>query len=266
MTLKSKDTRKDCMTKYGKDFKENIKELRDRVLKGDTKLENQLRGILGKPKPKEELFREYPILEEYYNSIGNNPIDEPELDFEVEEMEKSYFIDFYVQRLKDVKGFKFDKIDFEDIRLFASKVAIKIKSFTDEDGILKKIDKFNNIDFSEIQKKTIVIAKIVKQYDNKVKPIKKEAEKKIELMLEGYDPDFDDAQEFENERLKLVRQTNKEIAKIGEEKDDKIDKAICKILSIKREDWSDWEFDLLKRNALAMINYNGHTPFTKGEL
>lgn len=254
------------MANYDKDFKSNLKELKNEVFKGNKKLENGLRKLLGKPLPKEALFKKYPKLEEYYNSIKNNPIDEPELDFEIEELEKSYFNDFYVQILKDKKGFDFDGVDYDDVRLFAQKASIKVKSYTDEDGILKKIDKFNNIDFIKMQKDSIKIAKIIKKFDEKIKPIKDENNDALDLMLDGYDPDIDDPMEFENERLKLTRDMDKQLEEIVSTQKKEIENTVCEILSIKKEDFEEWEFTLLSLNALAIIGYNNHEPFTKGEL
>ena len=250
----------------GKDFKQNLKRLKNEVFKGNTTLENGLRKLLGKPLPKDELFKKYPKLEEYYDSIGNNPISEPELDFKLEEFEKSYFNDFYVQTLEKKKSFNFDGIDFEDVKIFAIKVASKVKMYEDDDGILKKIDKFNELDFEKMQKKRIKIAQIVKDYDEKITPIKNEANKNLDLMLDGYDPDIDDASEFENERRKLMKDMEEKIREITENQTKDIDGALCKILGVKKDDFNEWEFTLLRLNALAVINYNGHTPFMKGEL
>lgn len=254
------------MANYGTDFKKNLKELKNKVFQGDLKLENELRKLLGKPLPKEELFKKYPQLEEYYDTVKNNPIAESALDFEIEELEKSYFHDFYVQKLKDEKSFDFSNIEYEDVKLFAMKIATKVKSYEDDNGILKKIDKFNDLDFVKIQKKSIKIAKIIKDYDEKIKPIKDEINEKLDLMLDGYDPDIDDASEFENERRKLMRSMDKEIKDITEKQAKEIDGALCKILDVKKDDFEEWEFNLLRLNALAMIGYSGHTPFTKGEL
>jgi len=253
------------MSNYSTDFKKNFKELKTEVFKGNAKLENGLRKLLGKPLPKEELFKKYKQLEEYYNSIGNNPIDEPDLDFEIEELEKSYFNDFYVQILQDKKGFDFKGVEYEDVKLFASKVSVKVKSY-EEDGILKKIDKFNDIDFLKMQQQAIKIAKIVKDFDEKIQPIKDDTNKKLDLMLDGFDPDIDDASEFENERLKLMREQEKDINAVIERQSKDIEKAICEILSVKKSDFKEWEFTLLRLNALAVIGYNGHTSFLKGEL
>jgi len=251
---------------YGKDFKDNLKELKNRVIKGDTKLENGLRKLLGKPLPKDELFKKYPKLEEYYETIKNNPTDEPELDFKIEELEKTYFHDFFIEKLEKIKGFNFDNIEYDDKRLFAIKIATKIKSYEDEEGILKKIDKFNNIDFIKVQSNSIKIAKIVKKYDEEITSIKNELDNSLGLMLDGYDPDIDDPNEFEDARKKAMREYEKELSEIAEKQNSEIDNTLCEILSISRDDFSDWEFNLLKMNCLAMIGYNGYTSFMKGEL
>jgi len=254
------------MAEHGKDFKENLKELKNRIIKGDTKLENSLRRILRKPLPKEELFKKYPKLEDFYNQIKNNPADEADLDFEIEDIEKTYFNDFYIEILREKKKFDFSDIDYEDLRLFAIKIATKVKSYEDEDGILKKIDKFNNIDFAKLQNKPVKIAKVVKKFDKKITPIRDSYNAKLNLMLDGYDPDIDDAFEFENERKKLMRDMDKEIKEITQKQSDEIDEVICKILSVKKEDFTEWGFNLFRLNCLAMIGYNSHIPFTKGEL
>lgn len=253
------------MANYGKDFKQNLKQLKNEVFKGNPTLENGLRKLLGKPLPKDELFKKYPKLEEYYDSIGNNPISEPELDFKLDEFEKSYFNDFYVQRLEE-KSFNFDDIDFESVKLFAIKVATKVKMYEDDEGILKKIDKFDELDFRKIQKNRIKIAQIIKDYDEKIMPIKNEANENLDLMIDGYDPDIDDASEFENERKKLMKNLEEEIREITKNQTKDIDDALCKILEIQKDDFNEWEFTLLRLNALAVIDYNGHTPFMKGEL
>lgn len=249
----------------GKDYKKNLKEVKSKIEKGDTKVENGLRKLLGKPLPKEELFTKYKKLEEYYNEVGNNPTDEPELDFEINEMEKTYFSDLYIDKLKKKKGFNFDGISLDDSKLFATMVAGKVKAY-ETDGVLKKIPIFDNIDFAKIQKESLKIAKIIKQFDDEITPIKDEANRNLDLMLDGYDPDIDDAYEFENERKKLMKDLERNLKEVRQRQSESIDMELCTILDVKKDDITEWEFNLFKLNALAMIGYNSYTPFSKDEL
>jgi len=252
-----------------KDYKQNLKQVKKIIEIGGVdgeKAENALRKIIGKPLPKKEIFKKYPQLEKFYNSIGDNPIDEPELDFNIDDMSKTYFADFYIETLKCKKELVVaDDVPLETLKLFSIEVANKVKGF-EIDGVLKKIEKFNSIDFKNLELNSIEIAKIIKKYDDATSPIRDEINTALDLMLDGYDPDIDDPNEFELERKKLIRDFKSKEDELKKNQTEEIDAKLYSILNIKKDYFTEWEYSLFKLNCMAMLGYNSYTSFIKEEL
>ena len=252
------------MTEFKKRWLKKAKSLLE---KEDRDFMRQFPKLIGEPIEKEQIFNEYPKLEELYDNIGNNPEDEKKLSCDWDDITKKYFSSLYLEKIAKVKEFDFSEIGYEYRKQFASLVAIKIISYVDDDtGAYKYIEKFQDIDFKAIQDRDTEIMKLYKQVDESIEPIRSEMNEGLEKMLNGYDQDIDDAKEFEFKKKLLIRNYESKMEEIEKEYETKISNLLFKITKAKKTDMSDWERKLFQLNALAMLGLTNKQPFVKEQL
>ncbi len=229
--------------------REFLLEIKEKLQKNPTEeFINGLYRLLGKEKPKEDMFKEYEELSKVYSEIGDSPIAEPDLAWDQwskEEITGNGFVFKYAELLKKSKKIDLSKYPSKTGKQFVTQVALKVNDKKDDAGAYKYTPSFKDTDLAKIN--------IYEAGD--LFEIMKEKENKQQLMALGFDEEIDDINEYIEELGILTKSYETEMFK----------KAL-KITGLKDKDLTEWEKNLLVLNILAESGMIKGMSYTKESL
>lgn len=229
--------------------REILLEIKDKLVKNPTEeFISGLYKILGKEKPAEEMFEQYPELDTLYSNTGNTPIEEPELswdNWDKTEVTDNGFIFKYAEMLKKAKDIDLSKYPSKIGKQFVSKIALKVNGKKDDAGAYKYSPNFKDID----------LVKVNIYEAGELFEIMKEKEEKTHQMSIGFDEEIDSIEEYMDELAALTKSYENDMFK----------KAL-KIVGLKASDLTEWEKHLLTLNILAEAGMIKGTSYTKESL
>ena len=228
--------------------REFLLEIKDKLQKTPSKeFVNGLYDLLGKTKPKEDIFEQYPELEEVLEEIGDNPVKEKELaweKYERDDIVSNGFSYKYAKLLKKAKDIDLSNYPAKIGKQFAGIVALKVNDKKDEFGAYKYVDSFKDLDLTKVD-----VYEVGELFE-----LMEEKEKKQQLASLGYDEEVDDFDEY-----------LKDVDALTADYEEQMFVKALKITGIKGK-LSVWEKNLLVLNILAEAGMIKGKSFTKESL
>lgn len=206
------------------EIKEILLKVKQAFKANDTDIIEQVKSAIQKGKEEKEFFETYPELKEVLATVGNNPLESPELYV----AEPDFVLSEYITVVEKVLKLDLSTYPLEDALNFSGRVWTKVNSFRDSTGYIKSTPNTENAKMPTTKTLTAL---------SKIENEKREAFAKMQA---GFDPDLDDYVDFAEELSTLEKHfEEKEL------------KQVLKITEVDGRKLSDWEKRLLVADVKA---------------